>query len=168
MTWNEGKKDKKTGKVIKKSFVSTCGTTLDAPPHKKKRWANNPDGTTTYYNKPVKQPQIVHEYFSGAQQIDVHNHYRQGSLQLESRPTSRWDWRFFQTFLGICEVDAFIAYKRFCPGKENVSHFDFLVDLIDGLLDNKFGLPHSAPVLRRRRNNNDATIMATLTTMLNN
>ena len=38
VTWNEGKKDNKTGKIIRKNFIATCGTTLEAPPHKKKRW----------------------------------------------------------------------------------------------------------------------------------
>ena len=150
VTWNEGKKDKKTGKIIRKSFISTCGTTLEAPPHEKKRWNNNSDGTTTYYTKKIKQPQIVHSYFQGAQQIDVHNHYRQGWLQLESRDTNRWDWRFFQTFVGICEVDAFLAYKRFWPAgaKERCAHIDFVLELIASLLDNTFGC--TGPVLRPR------------------
>ncbi len=57
----------------------------------------------------------------------LHNHARQGSLALESRRTVQWDWRFFQTFLGIVEVDAFTA-----------------------LLNNKVGVTDSSPVLRPR------------------
>jgi hypothetical protein len=53
--------------------------------------------------------------------IDVHNHYRQGTLALEAHWTTRWDWRFFGTFLGVVEVDACVAYKRFCPGKQDVT-----------------------------------------------
>lgn len=37
VTWNEGKKDKH-GKIVKKNIVATCGTTLPAPPHFKRRW----------------------------------------------------------------------------------------------------------------------------------
>ena len=143
-----GEKDNKTGKIIRKNFIATCGTTLEAPPHKKKRWNNNSDGTTTYYTKSIKQPQIVHNYFQGAQKIDVHNHYRQGWLQLESRDTNRWDWRFFQTFVGICEVDAFLAYKRFWPAeaKKDCPHIEFVLQLIASLLDNTFACV--GPILR--------------------
>jgi hypothetical protein len=152
VSWNEGKKDRQTGRIIHKNIIATCGTTNNAPPHKKKRWTNREDGSTEYYHVNVKRPEIVREYFGSAQKIDVHNHLRQGSLNLEQRPTSRWEWRFFQTFLGIIVVDAFISYRTFYPNQEkaNCSHFDFILDLVASLLDNKVDLPDSARVLRPR------------------
>ena len=67
------------------------------------------------------------------------------------RPAGRTvGWRFFQTFLGIVEVDAYVAYKRFCPGKQDVTHNQFLLSVIDYLLNNKIGVPDTAPVLRPR------------------
>lgn len=72
-------------------------------------------------------------------------------MNLERRRTSRWDWRFFQTFLGIIVVDAFISYRTFYPNQEKAdsSQFDFILDLVSSLLDNKVGLPDSARVLPR-------------------
>jgi hypothetical protein len=152
VTWKEGKKNK-DGEVTKKSFIATCGTTLDGKSHKKKRWDVHTDGKLTHRTVDVKRR--VDEYFDGGQTIDVHNHAsgrlvladsafasvksfqmkktaglefiglvktaskkfpkqdfeqqehgRQGSLALESRRTTRWDWRFFQSFLGIILVYA--------------------------------------------------------------
>ena len=148
VTWNEGQKDKH-GKIAKKNIVATCGTTLPAPPHFKRRWNVHESGTD-YFNVPVKRPCIVRDYFCGAEKIDVHNHLRQGGLALEKNATRRWEFRFFQTFLGMCEVDAYLAYRKFCAGKENISHAAFLMDVIAELLDNKMGVSDNAPVLRPR------------------
>ena len=149
VAWKEGKKGK-DGEIIKKNFIATCGTTLPGKPHKKKRWDVHADGSLTHRTVDVKRPCIAGEYFDGAQAIDVHNHARQGSLALESRRTTRWDWRFFQSFLGIVEVDAFTAYKHFCPGKADIDHSEFLLEVVNFLLDNKIGVGSSAPVLRAR------------------
>ena len=64
--------------------------------------------------------------------------------------TTRWDWRFFQAFLGIVEVDAFTAYKHFCPGTVDTDHSELLLEVVNFLLDNKIGVGASAPVLRAR------------------
>jgi uncharacterized membrane protein YgcG len=76
-------------------------------------------------------------------------HLRQGSLRLEARKTKRWQIRFFNCWLGICTVDAYLAYKRFCPGKDTVSQDDFVLDVIGELLDNTFGVA-GGRVLRAR------------------
>jgi hypothetical protein len=83
---------------------------------------------------------VTEDYVAGAQANDVHHHYCQGILALEARWTTWWDWRFFQTFL---EVDAYVAYKRFCPGKQDVTHNHFLPSVIEY---NKIGVPDSVPV----------------------
>ena len=69
------------------------------------------------------------------------------------RGTKRWEIRFWQTFLGINEVDCFKAYRRFCPGKETIRHVDFLRVLTMDLINNKIGCATDAPVLRRRADN---------------
>ena len=63
---------------------------------------------------------------------------------------SPWDWRFFQTFLGITLVDSFTAYKRFCPGKADMDHTEFVLEVTSYLLNNKIGVGDSSPVLRAR------------------
>ena len=78
------------------------------------RWRNNNDGTTNYFTVDVVRPKLAGDYFDGAQTIDVHNHSRQGQgLGLELRKTKRWQIRFWQTFIGIIEVDAHNAYNHF-------------------------------------------------------
>jgi hypothetical protein len=70
------------------------------------------NGTTDYFTVEVPRPRLAGNYFDGAQAIDVHNHSRQGQgLGLELRPTNRWQIRFWQTFIGITQVDAHNAYK---------------------------------------------------------
>ena len=51
-------------------------------------------------------------------------------------------------FLGINVIDSFLAYIKFAPGKELVTRDDFVQGLIDRLLNNKYGVPDAAPVLR--------------------
>jgi hypothetical protein len=94
---------------------------------------------------------IIQQYFDGAQVIDVHNHLRQSGLNLETAlNTQRWDIRFFCTLVGIVEVDSYRAYCSFCPGKGNVTHRDFILNLAKDLIDNTIGKPHGGMVLRPR------------------
>ena len=116
-----------------KSFIATCGTTLQGTPHEKRRWRNDNDGTTQYFTREVPRPNIVEEYYDGAQTIDVHNHIRRGAgLGLEMRPTNRWEMRFFQTFVGMIEVDAYLAFKYFRD--PNAVHRTFIKAVAWGLI----------------------------------
>ena len=152
VTWNDGKKDKKTGDIIRKNFVASCGVTLPGVGHRKRRWTVDDDGHAHLFFKTIPRPQLVEDYFEGAQKIDVHNHHRQGraGIALERRPTKNWNTRFFRSFLGVVEVDSFLAYRHFCPGKGGVPHTEFLRVLTQTLLDNKIGCAPDAPVLRAR------------------
>jgi len=153
VTWNDGKKDNKTGEIMRKNIVASCGTTLPGPGHNKRRWTLDENRHATFVPKTIPRPQIVADYFDGAQKIDVHNHLRQGrtGVSLEMCPANNWTHRFHQSFVGICEVDAFLAYRRFAPGKSHVSHHAFMRALVQELLDNTIGCPHGVPVLRPRR-----------------
>jgi len=127
-----------------KSFISTCGTTAPGIPHEKQRWRNNNNGTTDYFAMRVPRPKVVEEYYDGAQIIDVHNHLRQGVLGLEARPTKRWEHRFFQTFVGMVEVDAFKAHSYF--HSRPVSHRDFTRAVAWGLINNLRGVDTASPL----------------------
>ena len=138
--------------IVRKNIVASCGVTLPGLGHKKRRWTVGEDGHATTFFKRVPRPQLVEDYFNGAQKIDVHNHLRQGraGIALERRPVRHWKSRFFQSFLGIIEVDAYLAYRRFCPGKKTITHMEFLRVLTQSLLDNKIGCAPDAPILRSR------------------
>jgi hypothetical protein len=123
-----------------KQFVATCGTTIVGEPHSKKRWRNNEDGTSTSFTKDVKRQCVAADYFDAAAVIDIDNHYRQGGLSLEeSWGTTRWDHRVAATIIGMCEVDAFLAYSRF-EGEDaaKMTHGEFTETLALQLIRNKF------------------------------
>ena len=152
VTWNDGKKDKSTGDIIRKNIIASCGTTLPGVGHRKRRWTVDQEGRAHIYLKTIPRPELVEEFFEGAQQIDVHNHLRQGraGIALERRPAQHWRHRFHQTYLGMIEVDSYLAYRYFCPGKRAIKHNEFLRVLTQQLLDNKIGCAPDAPVLRPR------------------
>ena len=151
VTWNDGKKDKKTGDIIRKCIISSCGTTLPSTAHRKRRW-RVVNGLDEDYQVSVPRPNIVSEYFDGAAKIDIHNHFRQGpkGVCLESRRSNRWEIRFWQTWRGFLIVDAFKAYTRFCPGKSACKLSHFVRVVAQALLDNTIGCAPDAPALRRR------------------
>ena len=99
-----------------KFIVSSCGSTAPGEPsirkrHKKK--VENNDFVTRVWHKYVKRPKMVEEFFSCFSNIDIHDHYRQGSLEMERNwVTKKWYHRIFTTVFGICVVDAFFAYKH--------------------------------------------------------
>ena len=96
-----------------KQLIATCGSSVDGPPHEKKRWRNEDDGSSTTYKKAVKRSKVVADYFGGAATIDIDNHYRQGGLALEGAwGTHNWSHRVAATVIGMCEVDAFLAWSR--------------------------------------------------------
>jgi len=113
--------------------------TTAADPHQKKRYRNSEDGECTVYYKAVKRSKMVKDYFDGAAAIDVTNHLRQHGLNLESAwGTHRWDHRIAATMIGMCEVDAYLAYKYFEPGKGGVTHGEFTERLALKLIHNDF------------------------------
>ena len=55
---------------------------------------------------------MIELFFSCFGAIDVHDHYRQGSLAFEREwYTHCWWHRLFATVFGMCIVDAYLAYK---------------------------------------------------------
>ena len=95
--------------------MSICGSTAPGEPsirqrHKKK--VENNEYVTRVWHKFVKRPKMVEEFFSCFSNVDIHDHYRQGSLEMERNwVTKKWYHRIFTTIFGICVVDAFFAYK---------------------------------------------------------
>lgn len=53
--------------------------------------------------------------FDGFSTIDVHNRYRQGTLELEREwHTQRWQLRLFATVLGMILTNSYFAYRHDC------------------------------------------------------
>ena len=145
VAWNGGKQ--------RKLFVSTCGTTIPAEKKATRlRYRDRGDGLSELVQKETEWPSLVRTYFDTANASDVHNHLRQGSLAVEkSWVTQTWWHRIVGTVLGICEVDAYCAYKALHPKGQDVDHRDFVLALTDKLLRGDFaGFSDETPVRRRK------------------
>ena len=89
----------------------------------------------------VPRPKMIEEFFSCYSNIDVHDHYRQGSLEMERQwETKKWYHRIFATVFGICIVDAFYAYNYEARNRysESVKFTDFLDQLCFQMVNNPF------------------------------
>ena len=62
----------------------------------------------------VDQPRVVEEYHEGCGVVDLHNHLRQGCLDIErTLKTKCWYRRLFYTILGICVTDSSLAFQHY-------------------------------------------------------
>ena len=125
----------------RKMIVSSYGSSLPGQPHKKRRWKRQGRREVLYF-KEVKRPVITEKYFDASAAIDVHNHFRQGSLSLETAlRTNRWDIRLFSTILGMATVDAYLAYSYFRSSSEtqHENMTKFLRPLVTALVNNDLG-----------------------------
>lgn len=111
---------------------------LPTDPHVKVRWQlNDVTGSSERITRTVPRTSAIKEYFQAACIIDVHNHLRQGGLEMEDAvATNDWWFRVFCTISGMCEVDAF---KCFCLENNLVTpqnHCTFVEKLTVQLLTN--------------------------------
>ena len=112
-----------------KFFISNRGTTLPASPSVRVRHrvvSVNGVSCTEKYQVEVPRPHLVELYYSKFSKIDVHNHYRQGSLKLEKEwHTKIWWRRMFASLFGMIITDAFLAYTYDELDSGNTSVMDF-------------------------------------------
>ena len=117
--------------------------------------------TTVQYTKMIPRPLIVEKFFEFFSSIDVHDHYRQGSLAIEREwITHTWWHRTFGTIFGICVVDAYLAY-RYESDKDFLASTDVLdfttfMDLLAHQLIHNIYVPSSATL--RRRSDDSASV----------
>lgn len=110
------------------------------------------------YDLNIPRPQAIEMFFSCFSNIDVHDHYRQGSLALERNwNTKTWWHRLFATLFGMVCTDAFLAYRletrnRQMGGEVGLNCYkDFLHRLA-------YQLIHNGGVQRRLRRRNAAAV----------
>ena len=124
-----------------KLIVSTCGTTLAGTDSERRRHKKKlEDGiwTTKSFVKTVPRTKLVEEMFNAFSKVDIHDHYRQGSLGLcRTWPTKRWYIRLFASVFGICVVDAFFAF-RYENEERDMDFTTFWGKLALQLIDNDF------------------------------
>lgn len=101
----------------------------------------------------MPRPKVVKDYFDNANAVDVHNHHRQGALDLESAwHTKNWAHRLFATLLGVMTTDSFLAYRHFHPGaaERKTSFPRFCRRLIKQLLNYSTEEHEAGPAARLR------------------
>lgn len=99
-----------------KLIITTVGNTLPGNPLVSKRskrilMADGRYGTHRY-TKETARPKVISDMFEHFSAVDVHDHYRQGTLRMEiTWPTKTWHHRIIATVLGMVMVDAYFAYR---------------------------------------------------------
>jgi hypothetical protein len=136
--WTYG--DRILSKQKVQAFVSTFGSTLDGGLITKKRHRLD-DGEEKEVAVAVQVPRLIEEYFGASAKIDVHNHYRQYGLALESAwGTHTWWHRLFATVFGMTETDVHLAANFFLPQFANLTHGDCTKKLALELIQNDVGV----------------------------
>lgn len=103
---------------VPKTYVATCGTTLQGFEHKVKgsvvrsQPENGRKECIKYINS-TPCPELLNNLYRGFNTIDVHDHYRQGTLQLEVNIRTHYWWkRLFNTILGVILTDSYFLYRH--------------------------------------------------------
>ena len=123
-------------------FITTCSSLAPGPMCIQKRWRQldpTPDAPPELIEVVVPQPAAAHIYYSACGKIDQHNRLRQSSLMLETKlKTVVWHRRVNMSIFSMCVVDAFLMAQA-CQGYQRwLSASDFIVALIDDLIENKY------------------------------
>ena len=125
--------------ITVKTLLTTLGECMAGAPSERRYatgWLDE-HGHMKTVKVDVPRPALVERYFQSISAVDNHNKLRQGGLKLEKVfKTKRWWMRSFTTFLGMIEVDAFLAYRHLMRSVSPVeeSHNDFTRRLVDQLL----------------------------------
>lgn len=163
--WIERKKGKKV--------ISTCSsgrlaeTTHDIIKHSKLR-AENGSIVEEENIKHVKRPKVIEEFFECFSAVDIHDHYRQGTIALEKHfKTYSWCHRIMATILGAIYADCFFAFRMDSAAThgekvdEHVDFMDFLERLCKSMIKND--LDNTKMSIRKRsRKGNEKEIVYTV------
>ena len=99
-----------------KAIVCNCSTTVEATINSIRRRHRKivVDGTysTQVIDKEIKWPEAIRQFFLYFGAIDIHDHYRQGILEMERNwLTKKWWIRVFTTILGVTFINSYFSYR---------------------------------------------------------
>ena len=108
------------------ALLGTGGTSGEGNPKVRNFTTIRADGTYFVREATLNQMHIHEIYRSGFNTLDKHNAYRQGGNSFEgSWHTQKWWVREYAGLLGMSEVNAWLAYRRFVPGAGDLSYAMF-------------------------------------------
>ena len=134
-------------------LVGTHSSLVEGKTHTKVWHTNMPDGTTQYFKKETKQPEMHQLYRDNMNHVDLHNKLRQGVVAMaDVWQTTSWVERHFAEGLGLWEVNVYKALQYFQAAKwKDVSHNEFRARLAFALMSlGKVAYPCDAPRDQRR------------------
>ena len=123
-------------------FISTCSSLAPGPLCVRKRWRQldpTPNAPPELVEVVVPQPAASHIYYSACGKIDQHNRLRQSSVMLETKlKTVVWWRRVNLSLFSMCVVDAYLMALNSQGDRKWRSSSDFMLALIDDLIENKY------------------------------
>jgi hypothetical protein len=135
-----------------KTIISNRGTTLpgsDSVRLRSKVVVNSHgEYETRKYKRAIPRPHMIEIFFSAFSTINVHDHLRQGSLEIENEwLTKKWELRVFDRIFGMVLTDAYLAYRYEkvvgIPGSKVLSFNEFLERIAYQLIFNDFVMESS-------------------------
>ena len=109
-----------------KLFISSCSTDLPGPPRH------------TKYSGDVSRPSNAYNYLTASASIDIHNHFRTGSVGLEDVWNTKCPHiRQAAGVFGFLFTNSYLAYKFLVNKDRSVTHHLFKVDLANALINFK-------------------------------
>lgn len=100
-----------------KMIISNVGTTAPGNPslrfrHRKVKDTDDGEYRTVKSTLEIPRPQMVESLFQAFSIIDIHDHFRQGSINMgENVKSLSWWHNFTKEFMAIIYTQAFIAYR---------------------------------------------------------
>jgi hypothetical protein len=102
-----------------KSILCNCGTTFlaESPSIRRRHRKVLRDGVyvTESIDLEIPRPEAIFEFFLAFAKIDIHDHIRQGILEMERFWLCKnWYLRIFQTIFAVTIVNAYLGYRWEC------------------------------------------------------
>lgn len=129
-----------------KKIIATCSNGQPGAEHcvpRTKQVIVDGEVVEQKYVRKVPRPKVFEELFTNFSTVDVHDHYRQGTLDLEGHwKTMTWWFRVFTTLMGVIYTDCYFAYyadyaatTKFSEDGE-VEYMEFLGQLAEEMVFN--------------------------------
>jgi hypothetical protein len=99
-----------------KAVLCNCGTTLqavtDSIRRRHRKVVVNGEFVTESIDLAIPRPQAIMDFFEAFSKIDVHDHIRQGILEMERFwMTKHWYLRIFQTVFAVTVVNSYLGFR---------------------------------------------------------
>ena len=122
-------------------FISSTSSLDEGEPYSRTRWRQVDETENAEPEKvdlSVPQPKVCEIYYKVCGKVDRHNRSRQDNLMLERKlGTQKWYMRVGMSLLGICLVDAWMAYSQLIDGNTE-KQSTFYSGLAEELIDNRY------------------------------